>query len=407
MLKKWTAFKFLFTVAVLVLVEFTYLSNASASVLTLSDSMIAANKGDFDQLYSIWIQPHKNKNSDFISYASRDEMMASEMDIKEGFIRFCSESGGKYNQIHGVSISNLYRCVSKAGSLIGEISTYPHRDTMLVVLYDSPQKQGQRALFEKLKAKNGPTGTIETRDGRFKFIRIGNFTQRDILTVELNKKADEYLPIEDVSRIDFPVTCCDIIVTDRGKKSFTVNISKIQTRMISDHQGGTPTKNFVLVVIDEESGQPYTRVFSSVSGVKSIVFDDPSVWDMKNAEFIKTAYNPLSQERMDSYARKLRIEANQLYAESVKNGTVKQSADENLTSELLTSLDNELARLITQPECVGHISTGITSPETLLKCRQALIEKRLFLSKGYNLSIENTPLSEIIINNIKNDMQKR
>jgi hypothetical protein len=159
-------------------------------------------------------------------------------------------------------------------------------------------------------------------------------------------------------------------------------------------------------LIDPESGQPYTRIFSNLKGIQSILLDDTSIWKATPADVITTKIDISSPSRLDKYTQKLRVEANLLYDDATNKGWIKLLPDGKLTPQLIDHLKYELRSISRDTECNGDAVVGVTSLEAPLRCRVAARELNLIVGGGYSLVTDVTPLSSIIVlNKIKKDLR--
>lgn len=387
-----------------------------SSALVLPDSIIAANKGSVEGLYKSWIAPFNTNENRYIPHANKGQLSATEAAVRDGFGRFCSTSGGALT--HKIDqYGDRYSCSTSNGAFIGEFTTERIKGNLLRVSFDSPERverrEARQKAYEARKTQNGPTGVVVTDEGRFKFLRIGNLKERHVLEVSLGYESDEYVPVEyvpveEIAKIELPKGCCDVDVTLRDGRTKSVNYVHLTNRTspnsISSYGGGK--RGLPIVLIDPESGQPYTRIFSNLRGIQAILFDDPSIWKAKPADVITTKFDISSTYRMDKYTQKLRVEANQLYVDATNNGWIKLLPDGKLTPQLMVHLKYELESISRDSECSGNAVVGVTSIEAHLRCRVAARELNLVIGGGYSLVTDVTPLSSIIaLNKIKKDLR--
>jgi hypothetical protein len=383
----------------------------ASSALVLPDSIITANKGNVEGLYKSWIAPFNTHGNRYIPHANKGQLSATEVAIRDGFGRFCSTSGGTLT--HKIEqYGDRYSCSTSNGAFIGEFTTERVKGNLLQVSFDSPERVERREARQKeyvaRRTQNGPTGVVVTDEGRFKFLRIGNLKERHVLEVRLGYESNEYVPIEEIAKIEFPKKCCDIDVTLRDGRAKSVNETHLinRTSPNSTSSYGAGKYGLPIVLIDPESGQPYTRIFSNLRGIQAILLDDTSIWKAKPADVITTKFDVSSQSRMDKYTQKLRLEANLLYTDATNNGWIKLLPDGKLTPWLIDHLIYELHRISRDSECSGDAVVGVTSLEAPLRCRIAARELNLVIRGGYSLVTDVTPLSSIIVlTKIKKDLR--
>lgn len=386
-------------------------TQTSSSALTLPDSIIAANKGGVEGLYKSWITPFNTNKNRYIPHANKEQLSSSETAVKDGFDRFCSASGGTIT--HKIEqYGDRYSCSTSSGTFIGEFTTDRIEGNLLQVSFDSPERIERRKArlkaYEIRKSQNGPTGVVVTDEGRFKFLRLGNLKERHVLEVRLGYESNEYVPIEEISKIEFHEKCCDFDVTLRDGRKQSVNQVHLTNRTSPNSSSayGVGKYGLPIVVIDPESKQPYTRIFSNLNGIQSILLDDASTWKTKTADAITTTFDPSSPSRLNKYTQKLRVEANQLYSEATNDGWIKLLPDGKLTPQLMVYLQYELRKISNDSQCRSNAVIGFTSQDAALRCRVAARELRLVDGGGYSLVTDVTPLSSIIVlNKIKKDLR--
>lgn len=371
----------------------------SSSALVLPDSIIVANKGSVEGLYKSWIAPFNTNRGRYIPHADKGQLSATETAVRDGFRRFCSTSGGALTHTKPDSDSYTYSCWTSNGAFIGQFTTERFKENLLLVNFDSPERIERRKAhlraYEARKKQNGPTGVVVTDEGRFKFLRIGNLKERHIFEVRFSYESNEYIPIEEIAKIEFSEKCCDFYVTLRDGRKKSANQVHLTNRISPN--SNSSYGGFPIVLIDSESSQPYTRIFSNFRGIQAILLDDTSSWETKPADVITTKFDILSPNRMDRYTQKLRVEANKLYADATSNGWIKLLPDGKLTPQLMDHLKYELVRISRDSECSGDVVVGITSLEAPLRCRIAARELDMVIGGGYSLVTDITPLSSIIV----------
>lgn len=381
-------------------------TSSSPATLVLSDSIIAANKGDVDGLYNSWINPFINSMYQ-VQNVDAGQLSANEVAVKDGFGRFCSSNGGVLTH-KTEKTQNLYNCSMPDGTFIGAFNTVRYAsDNMLGILYSSPltikKHEEELKSFKARKKQNGPTGEVVTKEGRFKFIRIGNLKERDDLIVDFQDGTKERPSIEEFVKIEFPEMCCnfhEIFSFRDGQKKSTRRAIFFSTTDDPGHIVSYGSWRFVL--IDSESGEPYTRIFDSFD-VFQISFEEKEVWSAKKLDVISTQFDN-SPARINAYTKRIRAEANQLYVEAKTKGWLNLLPDGKFTPQLVSHLHYKLNNYA-KKKCQENASNGITSLEGPLRCKVAARELELVMGKGYLLDLNATPLSSIIVlNKIKKDM---
>jgi hypothetical protein len=374
---------------------------ATSSPLVLSDAMLAGKKGDLDGLYAAWLEPFIPKNEDYIPLASKEQQVASVEAINDGFQRFCKADGGVVSAKLD-AFGAEYSCAAAGGAFAGRITVVRMAGNMLHVTYDSPQRVQARAAaqqnFEKRQARNGPTGWLVTDRGKVKFLRLGTLADRHVVEVELDDSGQS-VPIEEIARIDFHASCCDFDVTLKDGRTATRNSAKLRHRRAPNMAStyGAGEHGFPVVIVDAESGQPYTRLFSNLKGVKSIELD-PNVasWDALPGGSMRPS-QLASQSSADRYTQRLRERAKQLHTEAMRTGSIKLLPDGKLTPQLSKHLELELNALASASACEGDDVVGLADLETFAQCRVAARERKLVIGDGYSLAADVTPLSTIIV----------
>lgn len=380
------------------------------SPLLLSDAMLAAHKGDLASLYDAWLLPRVNQDT-FIPSASKAEQLAAADAIKDGFGRFCASNAGVVSA-RLIEFGSEYRCAAADGAFAGLMEVTRIKGNMLYVKIDSPGLREGRATaersFEKRRSQNGPTGWLVTDKGRVKFLRLGTLAERHVVEVEL-ENAGETVPIEEIARIDFHPTCCDFDVKLKDGRRKTRNMSSLRHRggpnMSSTYGAGK--FGLPVVVIDPESGQPYTRLFSNFVGVRSIEPDpNAASWSALPGGSMATSFQLASQTGADRYTQQLRKRAKQLHAEATSDGWIKLLPEGKLTPQLSRHLESELRALSSASACEGDEVAGVADLEAFAQCRVAARELKLVVQGGYSLVVEVTPLSTIIVlEKLKHDLR--
>jgi hypothetical protein len=270
------------------------------------------------------------------------------------------------------------------------------------VTYDSPKRVQARAVaqqtFEKRQAQNGPTGWLVTDRGRVKFLRLGTLADRHVVEVEL-EDSRQSVPIEEVARIDFHASCCDFDVTLKDGRRTTQNLGRLVHRSAPNVAStyGAGKHGFPVVIVDAESGRPYTRLFSNLKGVKSIELD-PNVasWEALPGGSMRPP-ELASQSSAARHTQRLRERAKQLHAEATRNGSVKLLPERKLTSQLSKYLEFEVKVRANADVCAGDDVAGVADLEAFAECSVAARELKLVVGEGYSLVVGVTPLSTIIV----------
>jgi hypothetical protein len=381
----------------------------TTSPLVLPDSVVAQNKGDIEGLYNSWIKSYIDKKESVILHANRNEVNASENAIKDGFVRFCTASGGATTIINE-RFGDKHRCLAPNGNLIGEFTVTRYDGNKLGIVMDSQQRierrAGQKIAYNERKSLNGPTGIVETDEGRFKFLRIGNLNERQLLEIEYD--AGKTISIEKIAKIEFAKTCCKYIVTRRDGSILPESTARLVQLLTSNwtqvYGGGA--FGLPIVLVDPVSGQPYTRIFSNYEGLRAIIFDPESQWSSIPTEKIQTTYAYNSVAALEKYTNKLRLEANNLFAEASKNGWLQLLPDGKLTPRLNDHLQSKLRLYSHYSSCKGDAIVGVVNLDEYFRCHVAVRELKLVVPGGYSLVTGLTPLSAtIVLNKIKDDLR--
>jgi hypothetical protein len=377
--------------------------SATVSRLVLSADMLSQYHDDLEDLYGHWISPFNKSDKQFgygIPHDNSGQVQDSEQAIAEGFARFCAIHLG-VRDTKKQQFGNEYNCSDAAGTFIGVLSVTRYEGNILRVKYDSPKQIARRndrlRKYDESRAKNGPTGWLVTSEGRVPFVRLGNLKQRHLLEVEMESRGRESVPIEEVRRITFREKCCDIDVLLADGQEQTLNEARLAHRTNVNELSHYGLDGLPVVVIDAESGQPYTRLFSNLVGIKSIEIDAVKS-DSRFAVDGEIATTLKVEQRAEKYAARIRKEATSLYDEARAKGWLSVLPDgQRLTPELSRHLRVELGRIGSDPACRSNPVTGVLHDlDDTLRCQTAFRES-LIAAKGYSLAPELTPLSTIII----------
>ena len=104
---------------------------------SLTDSVLDSISGDLKTLYDSWIKPLNVKNRVYIALNSRNDILATELEIKKGFEEYCKKKDGitlHKKQTTGDS----YVCHGSDEKHMGEFITFRHRELKMSVQYRSP-----------------------------------------------------------------------------------------------------------------------------------------------------------------------------------------------------------------------------------------------------------------------------
>ena len=381
------------------------------SKLYLSEEIIAKNLGNIEGLYDSWISPHTKiiNGRGSIEHENDLSTSLSQSAVKDGFTRFCLASSGLI-ELKDSYFGQSQLCYTNQRKFVGELMTHIQKGNRLDVDFDSPERlakrdEKERAFMQSL-ASNGPTGEILTDTGRFSFLRIGDLNERHMVEIELRKDKTEYIPIEEVSRIDFADSCCDLNVTFKNGQQETINKVYLKKRTSLNSVSNYGLNGLPFVLIDSESGQPYTSLYPNLQGLRSIKLDDRSIWAAQKGGKISTSFNPVSASSLTEYTKTLRSKANILYSEAESKGWLKLLPNGKLTQRLMDYLKGQLVGMTSNSACSGDPASGIRDMQVLLRCRVAAKEFTLLMKDDYSIITDISPLSSIIIiEKIKADVQ--
>ncbi|MFK5948912.1 MAG: hypothetical protein QM500_09120 [Methylococcales bacterium] len=380
----------------------------NSSDLVLNESDLKASKGDVEKLYNGWIKPHikPGQNGEYVFHNNRRHRYNSEVVIKDGFSRFCNISEGSvettYNGLSPVRSSQThYTCRKDDGEFIGKFSVERFKDFSLEVLIKTPKRaqrnEAIKAAFDAMQEKNGPTGRIITKNGTYKFIRFGDFNNRQPIKVTLSKKPYETIYLEEALRLDLDRECCtfNIHLKDGRKMSELNTLKYMQQTHVNAYTGGV----FHAVVIDPKSKQPYTRKFRN-SGIKSILIDKNNYWKDKPITIISTKFKLVTKKRIKQYRNMLKVKANKLYDQLKQSGLLKALPDGKIPPRVITYLRDTLnGYAYSTFGCKADVSTGVSDKdmEDILKCNIAKQELNMVVNTGYSMVTNVTPLSSVIV----------
>lgn len=373
-----------------------------SSHLYLPDSVLAAHQGDIEGLYNAWVLPVSKSEGGYIKHSNDKEMLVSERAVVEGFERYCAANGGTTYKV-GERYGGKVRCESAAGVFLGEFQIKRYRDgNSLTVNFESPQRISRREAYQKAlddrEALNGPTGWVTTNEGRIRFLRIGTLKERHVVEITPREKGRPYIEVENISRVDFHEKCCSADLTLRDGTKTEINSGNFFRRDKVNHRlgysGGVSGMPFV--IIDQLSGQPYTRLLSVYDGIKTIEFESEASWKGKRADIIKTSIDLKSKDRLEMYLAALRIEAAVLHEEAARKGLLQMLPNGKLTESLQFHLESELQSIFRNSECNGSAEKGVTGTYTLVRCKVAEHEYAI-VRQGFSVINEISPLSATIV----------
>lgn len=252
----------------------------------LTDKILTESKTSFVDLYRQWLVPLMLDRTPYL----KNEALSNDA-IKNGFIRWCNLHGAEASD-QTTQYGNTYRCKGSDGALLVELRVERVKDEKLLVGFDTPETIARadkiKADFETRKKSNGPTGWINTSEGRFKFLRIGRPDRRYVMAV--NEYDQPSVPIEQIVRIDFKDPCCDMVVTRRDGSSRTMNTVALNQMLgvYSSSNFGVYCGSGLSFVVDTNDFGPQVQIFSNLKGLKSIEIDpNESNWQ-------KVASGPMS-----------------------------------------------------------------------------------------------------------------
>ena len=186
-----------------------------ALIPELPVDLIQQHVNDIDEIYSQWIRPLRNENG-MIKWRDGNELNAAISSLKKGIDSFCVASEGVVKHTPQ-KYGDHYKCEKLDGTFIGSLEFERFTGNNLAVRYESPKTieraAAQKKYFQEKYSQNGPTGKIVTKDGTFSFLRFGNLNERVLVRIRPSQEGMDRIPIEDMARIDFKESCCDITVT--------------------------------------------------------------------------------------------------------------------------------------------------------------------------------------------------
>lgn len=377
--------------------------------IPLADSEVARHSGNIQGLFDAWIKPRVRPNGMLeVSATTKKEAWA---DIKDGMTRFCQASGASLREqdIEGDRVGFDYRCINSQGTMVSQLSVLPYSDGRSSWLWvetnrnariaENTRKHQQRVL------QNGPSGTVTTTAGRFKFFRIGDLDKRSLWEINtmFGAAPATWVPVEEIGRIDFDEKCCGLqIRTTDGRTGKSGGGIHFASSVDQYKNIGAPT----FVVQDPGSGQLYARWFDPDT-IKSIEIDTQSAWENKQNTAIASTFNPTTPERLREFRLGLQKEAAELMKQAKSQGWWQQVfPDGKLARGLQEDLHFYLARWAEKfndmernnKSCEEKPRTGIAGKgEDLMRCEVARKEYALVVTDGLALNVSSTPLSLIHI----------
>lgn len=235
--------------------------------LTLTESVLIANGNDLKRLFNAWIAPVAEPA---ISSANKNA-------IADGFSRFCSLNGGRLLHEEG-QYGDDYRCEKPDTTFIGSMSTtrtqtFGGAKKWLAVSYETPQTLKERnerlKNLEERRARNGPTGWVVTKEGKFRFIRLGGSKGRQVIEVG-------QIPVDDIASLTWNGT--DVHVKLWNGSTQAMNAGQIMQRTQSERIAYGLDYPLPILILDQKSGRRYINLYANASGIRSIQFDPVEKW---------------------------------------------------------------------------------------------------------------------------------
>lgn len=261
---------------------------------------------------------------------------------------------------------------------------------------------GNPEVFRQRLAANGPTGWIQSDDGRLKLLRVGTLRERHVVEFRWRQDQPIVVPIEDVASIEhldenrFPVA--PHLITLRNGSTFRVNQADIlRVQSPSDTATyGVSQYGLPVVVEDPASGQPYTRLLSNLYGFNRIDFDAPSSWRAKRASVIPTSFDIGNSALLKQEVAKAQKQAREMAAEAAQLGTLGTFNQGGYPDKFRVDLAQWLSSRSNGGDCPGDPENGFPNFAKTVNCRIVAREARLFAA-GTKPSPDQMPLSSVFL----------
>lgn len=145
----------------------------------------------------------------------------------------------------------------------------------------SSAKQGEvtEAAIEAHKRSlllTGPTGWIQTAEGKLRFVRLGTLDERHVLSF------GGYDP-KDIVSVTWNAACCDVTLKLRNGKQAVISEGAISHVTFGLSGKGMSAygiqPGFPVVVRDTRTNKDTQLYFPNFNGLRAITFDTPASWE--------------------------------------------------------------------------------------------------------------------------------
>ncbi|MDO5505272.1 MAG: hypothetical protein Q4F49_03130 [Pseudoxanthomonas suwonensis] len=125
--------------------------------------------------------------------------------------------------------------------------------------------------FERSEQELGPSGWVQTREGRHRFVRIGTFERRHVVYFD-------GIDPKDLVSVTWLSQCCDVLLKLRDGSERTVNEGRISRVLARNSSSSYGLDGFPLVIRDTRTQTDRELKFPNYQGLVSITFDPVSEW---------------------------------------------------------------------------------------------------------------------------------
>ena len=393
----------------------------SDTKIYLDEETFKKANGDFDLLYTYWVEPTFGELRSTFSTARFNKMKKQAYNdaFEEGFISFCETNKNRVNISSDTTAdepAKKYTCVDNNNQYLSfiKISDNWHvfkTKNQLEIVEKRKSFMEKRKDYSRQEAdKNGPTGTVYFSNDpnlNFKFSRIGDLGGKDTIFIverdlpNFTSYVREF-KMEDVREFNF---------TSEGLATYLVLRDGTRYEIAKDHnlavfqvdkEGNEDWFEGVFIAEDEETGEHFL-VKKGYYSIKKIIIDDPASWKNKTISSIDLNKDVFLSRASDFYEK----EISNLNKEFEENGwlfAVPKPGSE-IKEHLASSVDSKLS--FDAGKCRGYEHTKAIEAfdvRVIQRCYQARKELP-YLRKGYPLSIEQTPLAYYyLLSTIKDDI---
>ncbi|RYZ91030.1 MAG: hypothetical protein EOP04_01925 [Proteobacteria bacterium] len=376
---------------------------ASTPVLVLPVNVFNEFKNDFDKLFYNWLG--KNSERGFYRFQNRTDLQKAMNDVMNGFAKFCSARRGSFKPLpedHGLASD----CVV-GNNHIGKINIASYAEGGLFFIgirsfspHPTDPTRYYYGPYDDARKRNGPTGTIVTNEGTFRFARFGNrlvsFNGAVSTVILEDQKPLDQTKLErmdKIKKLDFDESCCGMTVTETSG-----NVKKVTNKSLISWMFNSPIFyiNLRIVLVDPKTGQYVNRIFPSFKGVKSIEIDPVEKWLTLPNIPLPTSFKVDSPENM----KKIIAENNSLIEVKFNEVQSKEWASKILKGKLpdqsMSELIEKVRSMSSEANCNETPIDAIADINSAIMCKQVEFEARLLGTQNLTIN-KNFPLTKIAL----------